>query len=69
MLWLDNLYAAKFNGTVSWLDIVEEFHLLKNYQFQVHIELGLSTGHSAVETVVDVLTDADERFSRSSSYS
>ena len=61
VLWLDNLYAAKFNGTVSWLDLDQGvFAPAENLPVQVHIAW-TRNGTSAVETV-DVLTDADGRF-------
>jgi plastocyanin len=61
VLWLDNRFPAKFNGTVNWLDPIQGvFMPASDLPVQVHIEWSRN-GTSAVETV-NVLTNQDGDF-------
>ena len=61
ILWLDNRYPAKFNGTVNWLDPVQGvFMPASDLPVQVHI-VWSRNGTTAVETV-NVLTNQDGDF-------
>ena len=61
VLWLDNRYAARFNGTVNWLDPTQGvFAPAPDLPVQVHI-VWTRNGTSAIESI-DVLTNQDGDF-------
>ena len=61
VLWLDNRYAARFNGTVNWLDPAQGvFAPAPDLPVQVHI-VWTRNGTSAIESI-DVLTNQDGDF-------